>query len=402
MLYPNRANGRIPIIAVTGTNGKTTTSRLIAHICKTAGYKVGFTTSDGVYIQNQMMMKGDCTGPRSAEFVLKDPTIDMAVLESARGGILKNGLAFSNCDIGIVTNVTADHIGLGGIHNLDQMAQVKAVVAETVFKHGYTILNADDDRVYAMKKTLNCNIALFSMDENSKRIKKHCRVGGIAAVFENGYVTIMKGNWKIRIEKVVDIPITFGGKASHNIMNTLPAILAGYLFKNIKVEDIRTALHNFIPSSSQTPGRLNLFQFKNFKFLVDFAHNPAGLNLLCDFVNQLDSTYKVGIISGTGDRRDDDIREIGRISARNFDEIIIRQDKNLRGRTADEIVNLLVEGINESKTSDIPLTILHKEEEAILYAYKNVKPGAIITIMCDVIPVALDFIKNLKEEEDRN
>ncbi len=402
MLYPNRANGRIPIIAVTGTNGKTTTSRLIAHICKTAGYKVGFTTSDGVYIQNQMMMKGDCTGPRSAEFVLKDPTIDMAVLESARGGILKNGLAFSNCDIGIVTNVTADHIGLGGIHNLDQMAQVKAVVAETVFKHGYTILNADDDRVYAMKKTLNCNIALFSMDENSKRIKKHCRVGGIAAVFENGYVTIMKGNWKIRIEKVVDIPITFGGKASHNIMNTLPAILAGYLFKNIKVEDIRTALQNFIPSSSQTPGRLNLFQFKNFKFLVDFAHNPAGLNLLCDFVNQLDSTYKVGIISGTGDRRDDDIREIGRISARNFDEIIIRQDKNLRGRTADEIVNLLVEGINESKTSDIPLTILHKEEEAILYAYKNVKPGAIITIMCDVIPVALDFIKNLKEEEDRN
>ncbi len=400
MLYPNRANGRIPIIAVTGTNGKTTTSRLVAHICKTAGYKVGFTTSDGVYIQNQMMMKGDCTGPRSAEFVLKDPTIDMAVLESARGGILKNGLAFSNCDIGIVTNVTADHIGLGGIHNLDQMAQVKAVVAETVFKHGYTILNADDDRVYDMRKNLKCNIALFSMDENNKRIKKHCRGGGIAAVFENGYVTILKGTWKIRIEKVIDIPITFGGKAAHNIMNTLPAILAGYLFKNIKVEDIRTALQTFIPSSSQTPGRLNLFQFKNFKFLVDFAHNPAGLNLLCDFVNQLDSTHKVGIISGTGDRRDDDIREIGRISAKNFDEIIIRQDRNLRGRTADEIVNLLVEGINESKTTDIPLTILHKEEEAILYAYKNVKPGAIITIMCDVIPAALDFIKKLKEDED--
>jgi cyanophycin synthetase len=275
------------------------------------------------------------------------------------------------------------------------------VLPETVFKHGFAILNAEDDLVYAMKKNLDCNVALFSMDENNKRIKKHCGVGGIAAVYENGYVTIMKGTWKIRIEKVTEIPITYGGKATHNIMNTLPSILACYLFKNIKVEDIRTALHTFVPSSSQTPGRLNLFQFKNFKFLVDFAHNPAGLNLLCDFVNRLDSTYKVGIISGTGDRRDDDIREIGRISAKNFDEIIIRQDKNLRGRTADEIVNLLVEGINESKTSDIPITILHKEEEAILHAYKNVKPGAIITIMCDVIPDALDFIKKLKEEEDR-
>ena len=400
MLYPNRATGRIPIIAITGTNGKTTTSRLTAHICKTAGYKVGFTTSDGVYIQNQMMMKGDCTGPKSAEFVLKDPTVDMAVLESARGGILKNGLAFSHCDIAIVTNVTADHIGLGGIQNLEQMAKVKSVLPETVFKHGFAILNAEDDLVYAMRKGLDCNVALFSMDENNKRIIQHCKKGGIAAVYENGYVSIMKGTWKIRIEKVTEIPITFGGKAAHNIMNTLPSILACYLFKNIKVEDIRNALHTFAPSSSQTPGRLNLFQFKQFQFLVDFAHNPAGLNLLCDFVNQLASTYKVGIISGTGDRRDDDIREIGRISARNFDEIVIRQDRNLRGRTADEIINLLVEGINESKPKDIPLTIIHDENEAILHAYKHVRPGAIITIMCDVIPDTINFIKKLKEDED--
>ena len=211
----------------------------------------------------------------------------------------------------------------------------------------------------------------------------------------------MKGTWKIRIEKVTEIPITFGGKAAHNIMNTLPSILACYLFKNIKVEDIRNALHTFAPSSSQTPGRLNLFQFKQFQFLVDFAHNPAGLNLLCDFVNQLASTYKVGIISGTGDRRDDDIREIGRISARNFDEIVIRQDRNLRGRTADEIINLLVEGINESKPKEIPLTIIHDEKQAILYAYNHVRPGAIITIMCDVIPDTINFIKKLKEDEDK-
>jgi len=400
MLYPKGTTGRIPIIAITGTNGKTTTSRLTAHICKTAGYKVGFTTSDGVYIQNQLMMKGDCTGPKSAEFVLKDPTIDFAVLESARGGILKSGLAFSNCDIAIITNVTADHIGLAGIETLEQMAKVKAVLAETVFKHGFAILNADDDLVYAMRKNLECNIALFSMDENNKRIIQHCKKGGMAAVFENGYVTIMKGSWKVRVEKVNDIPITYGGKATHNIMNTLPAILACYLFRNIKVEDVRLALHTFIPSPLQTPGRLNLFQFKNFKFLVDFAHNPAGLQLLCDFINKFEETPRVGIISGTGDRRDEDIREIGRISAKNFDEIIIRQDKNLRGRTADEIINLLVEGINESKTGEIPITILPNERDAIIHAYKNAKPGSFITIMCDVIPDALAYIKSLKEEEE--
>lgn len=399
MLYPKGTNGRIPIIAVTGTNGKTTTTRLTAHICKTAGYKVGFTTSDGVYIQNQLMMKGDCTGPKSSEFVLKDPTIDFAVLECARGGILKSGLAFTNCDIAIITNVTADHIGLGGITSLEQMAKVKSVLAETVFPAGFAILNADDDLVYDMRKTLKCNIALFSMDENNPRIVRHCKKGGMAAVFEHGYITIMKGNWKTRVEKVHDIPITFGGKAVHNIMNTLPAVLACFLYRNIKVEDIRQALHTFIPSAVQTPGRLNLFQFKNFKFLVDFAHNPAGLQLLCDFVNRFEESPKVGIISGTGDRRDEDIKEIGKISGENFDEIIIRQDKNLRGRTAEEIIALLEEGIKNAG-KDVPVKVIPKEKDAIMYAYENVVPGSIITIMCDVIPDALDFIKNLKEQEE--
>ena len=400
MLFPKENTGRIPIIAITGTNGKTTTSRITAHIAKTAGYKVGYTTSDGVYIQNQMMMKGDCTGPLSSQFVLKDPTVNFAVLECARGGILKSGLAFRHCDIAIVTNVTNDHMGLGGIDNITQMAKVKAVVPETVYKHGYAILNADDDLVYDMRKGLECNVALFSMDENNPRIKKHCKKGGLASVFENGFVTIMKGTWKIRVQKVTDIPITYGGKAVHNIMNTLPAILACYIYRHIKVSDIKLALETFIPSPSQTPGRLNLFQFKNFKFLADFAHNPAGLQLLCDFVSKLDGTPKVGIISGTGDRRDEDIRELGAISARYFDEIIIRQDKHLRGRTAENIVDLLVEGIESEKGKEIPLTVILNEKEAIMYAYDNAKPGSLITIMCDVVAEAIDLIKSLKEKED--
>jgi cyanophycin synthetase len=400
MLFPKGSAGNIPIIAITGTNGKTTTTRLTAHIAKTAGYKVGYTTSDGVYIQNQMMMKGDCTGPVSSQFVLKDPTVDFAVLECARGGILKNGLAFRNCDVAIVTNISADHIGLGGIESMEQMAKVKAVVPETVFKHGYAILNAEDDLVYGMKKGLNCNIALFSMDENNERILEHCQNGGYAAVFENGYITIMKGTWKIRVIKVTEVPITYAGKAMHNVMNCLPAVLATYFWRNIGIEDIRLALQTFVPSASQTPGRLNLFQFKKFKFLADFAHNPAGLNLLCDFVSKMDGTPKVGIISGTGDRRDEDIRELGRISAKNFDEIIIRCDKNLRGRTAEEIVGLLVEGINESKVKDIPIEIIYNEKDAIMHAYDTAKSGSLITIMCDVVSEALDLIKSLKEKED--
>ena len=401
MLFPKGSAGRIPIIAITGTNGKTTTTRITAHIARSAGYKVGYTTSDGVYIQNQMMMKGDCTGPVSSTFVLRDPTVDFAVLECARGGILKSGLAFQNCDIAIITNVSTDHIGLGGIDSLEQMAKVKAVVAETVFPHGYAILNADDDLVYRIKDDLKCNIGLFSMDENNPRIKAHCKNGGLATVYENGYVSIMKGTWKMRVMKVTEIPITYNGRATHNIMNTLPAILATYLYRNIRVGDIKVALQTFVPSPTLTPGRLNLFKFKQFEFLVDFAHNQAGLKLLGDFVSKMEGSPKVGIISGTGDRRDEDIRDLGKISAQYFDEIIIRQDKHLRGRTAEEIVRLLVEGIDATKTRDIPITIIYNEKEAIMHAYNTAKPGSLITIMCDVVAEALDMIRGLKEEEDK-
>jgi len=399
MLFPKGSAGRIPIIAVTGTNGKTTTTRLIAHIAKSAGKKVGYTTSDGVYIQNQLMMRGDCTGPVSSNFVLKDPTVDFAVLEVARGGILKAGLAFRNCEIAIVTNVAADHIGLGGIHNIDQMAKVKAVVPETVFPHGYAVLNADDDLVYAMREGLDCNVALFSMNENNPRIKEHCNKGGLAAVFENGYVSILKGNWKIRVMNVKDIPITYEGKAVHNVNNCLPAVLASYLFRDITIEDIRSALISFVPSAVQTPGRLNFYHFKNFTILADFAHNPHGLKLLGDFIGKLDYNYRIGLISGTGDRRDEDIRELGEISARHFDEIIIRCDKNLRGRTADEIINLLKEGITHVNPQ-LPTMVIANENEALEYIYANAKPGALYTVMCDVVSGALDKLKELKEREN--
>ncbi len=398
MLFPKGSEGRIPIIAVTGTNGKTTTTRIVAHIAKSAGKKVGYTTSDGVYIQNQLMMKGDCTGPISSQFVLKDPTVDFAVLECARGGILKNGLAFRNCEVAIVTNVAADHMGLSGINTLEQMAKVKAVVPETVFKHGYAVLNADDDLVYNMREELQCNVGLFSMDENNKRVKRHCSRGGLAAVYENGFISILKGTWKIRVIHVKDVPITFEGKALHNIANCLPAVLASYLYRDITIDDIKSALMSFVPSSTLTPGRLNFFHFKNFSMLADFAHNPHGLKLLGDFVGKLDYPKKIGVISGTGDRRDEDIMELGSLSAEYFDEIIIRCDKNLRGRTAEEIIDLLKKGIEKVDPNKPTKTIIN-ENEALEHIYANPENGALYVVMCDVVAGALEKIRELKERE---
>ncbi|MBS1497376.1 MAG: cyanophycin synthetase, partial [Bacteroidetes bacterium] len=195
-----------------------------------------------------------------------------------------------------------------------------------------------------------------------------------------------------------DIPLTFEGKALHNIANCLPAVLASYLYRDINIDDIRSALASFMPSSTQTPGRLNFFHFKNITFLADFAHNPHGLKLLCDFVSKLDYPKKVGVISGTGDRRDEDIRELGEISAKYFDEIIIRCDKNLRGRNADEIINLLKEGIHISNPQ-VPTMVIANENEALEYIYAHQQPGALYTIMCDVVAGALDKIKELKERE---
>lgn len=397
-LFPQSGDtGRIPIIAITGTNGKTTTSRLIAHIAKMRGFRVGYTTSDGVYIQNRLLMKGDCTGPQSAEFVLKDPTVNFAVLECARGGMLRAGLAFPSCDVGIVTNVAADHLGLKGIHTIEQLARVKGVVPETVAPDGYAILNADDDLVYGMRKGIQSNLALFSMDEDNPRIKALQRKGGITALYENGYVTLCKGTWKMRIMKAEDIPLTFGGKATFMIQNVLPAIIAANV-RGISIEDTKAALETFIPSESQTPGRLNLFKFNKFQMLLDYAHNAAGMQALKKFTDQLDATVKVGIVAGIGDRREEDNMEIGRIAGQMFDEIIIRQDKHLRGKTEQELIKMVKDGI----LNDFPdkkITVIPSEKEAIHYAVDNAIDGTLIVLCSDVVPDALDLVKELKENE---
>jgi cyanophycin synthetase len=399
MLFPPGAAFKIPIVAVTGTNGKTTTTRLMAHIAKTAGYKVGFTTTDGIYIQNIMMQRGDCTGPQSAEFVLKDPSVDFAVLETARGGILRAGLGFHQCDIGIVTNVAADHLGLKDINSLEDMARVKSIVPEAVMPGGYAILNADDELVYGMAKGLQCNVAYFSMDEKNPLVEEHCEKGGLAAIAENGFITICKGTWKIRVEKIVNIPLTFRGKAAFMIQNILPAVLTGFI-RNFKIEDIRLALETFIPSPVQTPGRMNMFEFRKFNVMVDYAHNPAGFQAISKFIEKIEAKPKIGIIAGVGDRRDEDIIALGTLAAKMFDEIIVRQDRNLRGRSEREIIDLMLQGVHKIDVNK-KYTVIPSEPEAIDYAFKNAKKGSFIVICSDVVPDALEQVMKYKEEEDK-
>ena len=397
MLYPPGKDCRIPIIAITGTNGKTTTTRLIAHIVKNCGYRVGFTTSDGIYVQNSMLTKGDTTGPVSAEFILKDPTVEFAVLETARGGILRSGLGFGRCDVAVVTNIQEDHMGLSDIHTLKDMANVKGVVVKSVKRNGYAVLNADNVHCAEIAKSADCNIAYFSLNENNPVIIEHCKKGGIAAIAENGFITIKKGDWKFRVCKTTSIPLTFGGKVTFMVSNVLAATLASYVY-GFTIEDIKTNLETFIPSASQTPGRMNIFDFKEYKVLIDFAHNADGFRGIKEFLSGVESPYKIGIITGTGDRRDDDIRDLGRISAEMFDHIIIRQDKFLRGREADDIVKLLLEGINE-KNPNQSYEYIPKEVEALKHALSLAKPGTFITALSDVIDNAIDVVQSYLDKE---
>ena len=397
MLYPPGKPSRIPIISVTGTNGKTTTTRLIAHIVKNNNYKVGFTTSDGIYIQNHMMEKGDTTGPISAEYVLKDPNVEFAVLETARGGILRSGLGFKVCDIGVITNIQEDHLGLSDIHDLKDLARVKSVVVESVKKDGWAVLNGEDDHCLEIARSLSCNVALFSLDENCPAIIEHCAEGGIAAIYENGYITIKKGDWKIRVERATHIPLTMNGKAKFMIANVLAATLSAYLY-GFKTEGIKLSLATFIPSAAQTPGRMNIFEFSKFKVLIDFAHNPTSYRGIEDFLGSVDATRKIGIISGVGDRRDEDIKECAVIAARMFDHVIIRQEKHLRGRTEVEIIDLILEGLKEGDAS-VTHEVISLEVEAIKHAISLAEEGTYIVALSDVIDNAIDIVQSYLDAE---
>lgn len=396
MLY-NKDNGRIPIVAITGTNGKTTTTRLMAHIARQTGLITGYTTTDGIYIDNELVVNGDCSGPQSARFILKEGSIEFAVLETARGGILRSGLGYDQCDCAIITNVAEDHLGLGGIDTLEKLARVKSVVAESVMPSGYAVLNADDDLVYAMKDNVKGKIALFSLFADNPRIEEHCAAGGLAAILENGYILIRIGNHFIPVEEVSNVPMTFNGRAEFNIANCIAACLAAYTCK-IKLTTIREAIRTFVPSNETTPGRINIYEFNDFTVMLDYAHNPHGVRALGKFIKTFDAETKVGIITGVGDRRDEDIIALGEEAAKIFDEIIIRHDDDLRGRTPEELDRLLTTGVKKVDGNK-PITYYWSECEAAENAIINRKNKSLIVILIDHIKDVTECIRKHQKLE---
>ncbi|MGI8786833.1 MAG: cyanophycin synthetase [Pyrinomonadaceae bacterium] len=395
MLFPPGRPSRIPIFAVTGTNGKTTTTRLVAHIIRGSGCVVGFTTTDGTYIQNNQITAGDNTGPVSAQLVLKDPSVQVAVLETARGGIIRSGLGYDFCDVAVVTNIAADHLGLKDVNTLEDLARVKAVVPRSVSSKGFAVLNAEDENVYAMRKRVDGTVVLFSLDETNANIRRHARRGGTSCIYENGFITILKGRWKVRVEKAINIPLTYGGRAEFMIQNVLAATLACFVH-GISLEDIRVGLTTFTPSTAQTPGRINFVEVKDFTVLMDFAHNPAGLIGLKNFIEKLPYESKTAVLCGTGDRRDEDLIEVGKISGETFDKIILRRGDHLRGRSEDNMRELLLEGIKQSGR-DVPTEYIAETPEAINYALNSAGKGELVVILGDTVRTDIEVVNQFRE-----
>ena len=388
MLFPRGTPTRVPIIAITGTNGKSTVGRMTKHIMRYTGCTVGLTSTTGVYINDVLIHEGDATGPRSARMILRDPTVEVAVLETARGGLLREGLAFKEADIGIALNVTPDHLGLKGIHTVEDLAAVKSVVVEAVRRGGHSILNADDPLTVRMARRAGGRIIWFSLcggAEMSPLVREHIDEGGRAVVREpgpeGGTIVAYEDGRREVIMKAGDIPATLHGMAEFNVANALAAIAAA-LARDVSILTIRSAMAQFRSTFEQNPGRLNVHDAHGFRVIVDYAHNAAGLEALGKVVRGLSHRYKrtIGSVSMAGDRRDEDIIELGRIAAGIFDELIFREDPSTRGRPRGEVMRLLREGALEAGRTDDHLHLIAGEAASTAAALAMGRPGDLIVV----------------------
>jgi cyanophycin synthetase len=390
-------DGRIPIVAVTGTNGKTTVTRLVAHFATIAGFNTGFTATEGIYINNRRIVEGDCSGPSSARAVLSDPQIEFAVLECARGGILRSGLGFDHCSTSIITNITEDHLGLDEISSLRQLKEVKSVVARSTLAGGVAVLNADDELVYQVHDELDCRVALFSMRHDNERLLRHCRAGGLVATVEGDFFVVRRGHVQTKIARVAETPLTLEGRADCMIQNILAAVLAA-IAENIPLASIREGLATFLPVPEQAPGRLNIFRFNDFEIILDYAHNTAGMEMLRTFLSKTTASFKTGIVASAGDRRDEDIIAMGKTAAMMFDDIIIRHDKDGRGRDNDQLTWLIQKGISQVNDA-ASVTVISDERDAIRYAVEHASPGAVIVCCTDDVHDSIEFIRELQSAQ---
>jgi cyanophycin synthetase len=404
MLFPTGSQARIPIAGITGTNGKTTTSRMLASIMKSAGFTTGMTSTDGVYIDGHLTVKGDMTGPTSAQIVLRDPSVDFAVMETARGGILKRGLGYSECDVGACLNVTADHLGQRGIDTVEQLAQIKRVVVEVA--KDCVVLNADDHLCLQMADYCQAErICYVTMDAGHGLVREHIRSGGMAAVLEKGIngdmITIYDKGAHIPLLWTHLIPATIEGKALHNVQNAMFAAAIAYCF-DTSLENIRQGLRIFNTSFYQAPGRLNIYDEHPFKVILDYAHNPAAIQTITDLAVRLDVNGKRRIVLAMpGDRRDEDIVEAAKITAKGFDHFVLKADDSRRGRGFDEVPQLLKRTLMEQGIAEQNIQIIPSEEEAVNTALENSKTGDLLIILGDNITRCWKQIVHFNEGDEK-
>ncbi|HVT15247.1 MAG TPA: cyanophycin synthetase [Thermoanaerobaculia bacterium] len=387
MLFPAGTPCRIPIAAITGTNGKTTTTRMVGHILKLSGYTVGMATSDGVYIDGVLTVKGDMTGPWASHLVLRDPTVDAAVLESARGGIVRSGLGWRRCSVGAVLNVASDHLGRGGVETLDDLARVKQVIAEVATD--FCVLNADDERVMRMAEHSEARPIYVTMDPRNERVSRHVRdEQGVAVSLEQGLggrsIVLYKGGEQVPVLLARQIPATVEGNAIHNVQNAMFAAAIAHGM-GIGLENIRQGLRTFTADFFQTPGRLNFYNEHPFRVLLDYAHNAHGMMAMTQMIRGLQvHGRRIGVISAPGDRRDEDILALAAAAAPAFDLVLLREDDDLRGRGRGEVGAMLRRGLVEAGfPAERIAPEVHEEPAAVAQALETARAGDLLVIFGD-------------------
>ncbi len=397
MLFPEGSDGRIPIVSVTGTNGKTTTSRMIAHIIRQMGFTVGMTTTSGIYINDELIKYGDNTGPISAKTVLMDRRVEYAVLETARGGIVNRGLGYDEADVGIVTNITEDHLGIDDINTLEDLAYVKSLVAEAVKENGYAVLNADDQYCLSMRERIKSNIILFSLSTENEAVREHIQNGGIAIYSNDSTIFINKGGVELPFIEAKAIPATMNGILKHNISNSMAAI-AGAIGMGISIESIITGLSTFRSDSDTNPGRFNLHDVNGIKVVLDYGHNIDGYRVVIDSLKQMKTGRLIGVIGTPGDRTDSSTITIGKMCGDCFDRIYIKEDRDKRGREPGEVAALLEKGCSMASIKPSEILTELAEEKALEKAILDAVPGDIVIVFFEEYQLLMDVVERMAIE----
>lgn len=401
-LFEDRKEAAIPIVSITGTNGKTTTTRMVKHFLEKEGVTVGMTNSDGVYVGGQVIDEGDCSGPISARKILSNPQVDVAVLETARGGILREGLAFRHCDVGIVTNVTEDHMGLDGIETFDQLVKLKRLIPEVVIEGGTCILNADDQEVVKMAEHTRGKIIFTSLFETNSHIITAAEKGQtVWYLASDGWIKCVETGEEMNFLPAKDIPITINGYARHNISNLLQALAAAYS-QGVSIEELKEKAVTFQPTPDQSKGRFNRMKIQGREIIVDYAHNIAGLNAFFDTVGHINANRKMTVISCPGDRQDHEIREMAKIALRNSDSIMIREDKDLRGRAPYETANMMYSAaIKELSGTSKEIYMVMDELDAYLETWNLSKEGDLLIFLYEKFPIVNEFLNLVNSPNHR-